>query len=494
VGAAKGGSPGKQSLVSPAFGLDKPPQRNYKGLQLQHLMPGGWKAMTFVQPSKNRKRYLLIGSAVIAVLAVAAWLLLGQRLEFGKPSFTSKGEIRTIGWNTPLILTFSDSKSGLSRTAVALTQDGKTYPLSTLTYPSGKYKSHEVRVILDPAKHKLREGPATLHISAEDGALFGNSMTVDRPVMIDFGPPQILLLSTQNHLNPGGTGVLTYRVSEPVSVTGVYIDQAFFRAYPVSLSGQPGFICYVPVPMDAGSKPMHLRIVARDLGGNESSSTVPYVLLKKTFRSDRMMLSDSFLQQKMPEFQASNPPLRGKNLLETFIYVNSQIREANFKTIQGICEKSEPRQLWSDTFLRMKNASPMALFGDRRTYIYGGQTVGESVHGGVDLASTAQAPIEAANSGIVVFAGPLGIYGNTVIIDHGFGLFTLYAHLSSISVKGSQSVSRGDVLGASGLTGLAGGDHLHFGIMAGGRFVNPQEWWDPHWINDNVLKKLQIGA
>ncbi|HNS57103.1 MAG TPA: M23 family metallopeptidase, partial [Smithellaceae bacterium] len=141
-------------------------------------------------------------------------------------------------------------------------------------------------------------------------------------------------------------------------------------------------------------------------------------------------------------------------------------------------------------FLRMSNASPMALFGDKRTYVAGSNVVGESVHGGVDLASTMHAPIEAANNGIVVFASALGIYGNAVIIDHGQGLFSLYSHLSSINTTVGKTVKKQELIGYSGMSGLAGGDHLHFSILVGGQFVNPQEWWDPHWINDNVNKKM----
>ena len=132
----------------------------------------------------------------------------------------------------------------------------------------------------------------------------------------------------------------------------------------------------------------------------------------------------------------------------------------------------------------------MALFGDRRTYFYGGKAVGDSIHTGVDLASLAHAPIEAANTGVVRFAGELGIYGNAVIIDHGLGLATLYAHLSAIQVRPEQTVKRGEIIGSSGATGLAGGDHLHFGVAINGQFVDPREWWDPHWIEDNVTKKM----
>ena len=206
-----------------------------------------------------------------------------------------------------------------------------------------------------------------------------------------------------------------------------------------------------------------------------------------------MNLSDNFLQQKMPEFQSQNPILQGKTPLETFIYVNGKMREDNDNTIREICRTSNPRQLWEGTFLRMKNAAPMALFGDKRKYQYQGKVVGESIHMGVDLASTTNAPVEAANHGIVAYTGYLGIYGNFVIIDHGFGFFTVYGHLNSIDVKKVQEVRKGDVIGRTGSSGLAGGDHLHFGMLIGGQFVNPQEWWDAHWIADNVTKKMAIS-
>ncbi len=199
-----------------------------------------------------------------------------------------------------------------------------------------------------------------------------------------------------------------------------------------------------------------------------------------------MNLSDNFLQQKMPEFQAMIPSLQGKTYLEVFIHVNSEMRKENFQTIQKICKNSSPKQLWEGPFLRMSNAAPMALFGDKRIYRYNKKNVAESVHEGVDLASTARAPIEASNKGIVVFTGFLGIYGNTVIIDHGMGLFSLYAHLSSIDTSAGKKVEKGAKIGLSGLSGLAGGDHLHFSMIVGGQFVNPQEWWDPHWIKDNL--------
>jgi murein DD-endopeptidase MepM/ murein hydrolase activator NlpD len=287
--------------------------------------------------------------------------------------------------------------------------------------------------------------------------------------------------------------VILYRTSKPVISSGVKGENHFYPGYATTISDKPCIISYFSLPMDARHGGTTIKVIARDQAGNETSVALPSLIRNKKFRSDKMTLSENFLQQKMPEFQSHNPVLQGKTPLDTFIYVNGKMREENDNTIRDICRTSNPRQLWEGTFLRMKNAAPMALFGDKRKYQYQGKVVGESIHMGVDLASTTNAPVEAANHGIVAYAGYIGIYGNFVIIDHGFGFFTLYGHLNSIDVKKGQEVRKGDVIGHTGSSGLAGGDHLHFGMLIGGQFVNPQEWWDAHWIADNVTKKMAVS-
>jgi murein DD-endopeptidase MepM/ murein hydrolase activator NlpD len=91
----------------------------------------------------------------------------------------------------------------------------------------------------------------------------------------------------------------------------------------------------------------------------------------------------------------------------------------------------------------------------------------------------------------VAFVGDLGIYGNTIIIDHGLGLFTLYSHLSAIDVKPGDAIKKRQIIGKTGDTGLAAGDHLHFGVYLDGVAVLPKEWWDEKWLRDNVYAKLQ---
>ena len=437
----------------------------------------------------KRHFWFMITGIILLTAGGCGWFFMTLG-EGDSPQVVTEGDPGMLGRQKLLAVTFSDTGMGLRHTEIIITQDNRPRVLSALDYPDRGVRKKALSIAVDAAALKLHDGPATLTLTAVDHSLWKNRTVVERPVTIDFLPPQIFPLNPANHINPGGACVVTYTLSEPPSLTGVQVGNLFYPGYPVTLPGKTGYVAYFTLPMDATQGTPQIRIMARDKAENETLSGIPTLILKRKFRSDTMTLSDAFLEQKVPEFQAMIPALRGKTAIDTFIYVNTRLRDDNLQTIQSVCRKSEPRQLWQETFIRMKNAAPMALFGNRRTYLYGGKPVGESIHTGVDLASLAHASIEAANAGIVRFAGPLGIYGNAIIIDHGLGLTTLYGHLSAISVRPDQSVKRGETIGTSGVSGLAGGDHLHFSILVNGQFVDPREWWDPHWIEDNVTKKM----
>lgn len=426
----------------------------------------------------------------VVIIAGIGLLYLGNFLERGNPQIKANQDISMIGKQKKLDITFADRESGLAQIYMEIIQDNKGYILVSENIPSRGNKQKIISVNLDTVALKLHDGPAAIKFVSTDHSLFKNKTVLSQPVTINTVPPQIYLLNPVNNVNQGGTCFIAFRTSKPAALTGVYVNDCFTPGYTAMIDNKPTSLVYFALPMDATKTKTGIKVYIRDIAGNDSIVAIPCLIKEKKFRSDKMNLSESFLQQKMPEFQAMIPALAGKTPLEVFVYVNGQMRNDNFRTIQSICQKSSPNKLWDGTFLRMSNAQPMALFGDKRTYMVGGKDVGNSVHGGVDLASTMHAPIEAANNGIVVFAGALGIYGNAVIIDHGQGLFTIYGHMSSLNTTVGKAVKKQEVIGHSGISGLAGGDHLHFGILVGGQFVNPQEWWDPHWIEDNVNKKM----
>jgi murein DD-endopeptidase MepM/ murein hydrolase activator NlpD len=176
---------------------------------------------------------------------------------------------------------------------------------------------------------------------------------------------------------------------------------------------------------------------------------------------------------------------------EVFVAVNKTLRKQNEDKIVEVTTKATPQILWQGAFTQLSNSKVEANFADYRTYTWQNEPVDSAYHLGYDLSVTKRYPVEAANNGTVAFAGDLGIYGNCVILDHGIGLYTLYGHLSSIDVKVGDTVKPRQVLGRSGETGLAGGDHLHFGVYLNGVAVLPVEWWDAKWINDNITPKLE---
>ncbi len=434
-----------------------------------------------------------IAIPVLIIIAAAALMFFTPYFEVSRPDIKPSAPINPVGLQKVLTVDFADDNSGLSHLDLAVFQDGKGFTLTSLDFPEKGLKKKTVTVELNPVNLKLHEGAATVVLTAVDHSIFKNTSRLTEQVSIDLNPPQVSILSSAHNISPGGTCLVIYKISKDVEKSGVWVGQDYFPGYAANLGGKPCYLAYFPIPLDP-DKGMKISLSAKDRGGNEAIASLPYHLKPKKFKKDTVEISENFLSQKMPEFQQRDPNLQGKSHLETFIYVNETMRAENFRTIQGVCAKTSSTQLWQGPFLRMKNAAPMAGFGDMRTYTSQKKKIGASTHLGVDLASTAHAPIEAANSGTVAFTGYLGIYGNAAMIDHGFGVFSLYAHMNEIKVKEGQQVAKGDVIGASGVSGLAGGDHLHFSVLVGGRFVSPIEWWDSHWIADNVDKKLAEAA
>jgi len=231
-------------------------------------------------------------------------------------------------------------------------------------------------------------------------------------------------------------------------------------------------------------------LVATDKAGNTREMPLVYELKNVHYRKSTIALTDSFLQTKVASLLKDGEARLGSPK-DVFVAVNKNLRKENEDNITAITRKSTAPILWSGAFAQLSNSKVEANFADQRTYTYDHQQIDAAYHLGYDLSVTKRYPVEAANSGRVAFAGDLGIYGNTVILDHGVGLFTLYSHLSSIDVKDGESIKQKQILGRTGETGLAGGDHLHYGVYLHGVAVLPVEWWDAKWIQDNIQPKLE---
>jgi murein DD-endopeptidase MepM/ murein hydrolase activator NlpD len=423
-----------------------------------------------------------------------------------------EGEAPVVQWDAPsplhlgksaeVPLTVTDADSGLRRLRIVLSKDGKEIALSDTEFPTSgplgleKTKQDTARIKIDPASMGLTDGKASLRISLWDHSWrnwwHGNLNDLQMEVVIDTRSPVIENLTPQNYVNQGGAGLAVYRLSEPCQASGVRVGENYFPGTGGLFPDKAVHIAFFGVShLQANAAEIVLE--AKDLAGNSSRMRWPYQFRKKAFKKDSLAVTDSFITQILPEFQALMPAASKASLKDQFLFINRDLRQANYQQIVAATAKTEPAILWKGPFLRLPNSAPRAGFADHRTYLYANREIDQQDHMGVDLASLASSPVPAANSGVVIFTGFIGIYGQTVIVDHGLGLFSMYSHLSQIAVKPGERVGKEVVLGHTGSTGLAAGDHLHFSILIQHLFVDPIEWWDSHWIQDNVLLKLDAA-
>jgi hypothetical protein len=331
-------------------------------------------------------------------------------------------------------------------------------------------------------------GEAFLRVVARDwslrGALAGNEIRVDVPVTVDLAAPRISVETGLTYVRRGGAATVVYSISEPTARDGVVVGEAFFRGYP--LRGRR--VAYYAVPTDAPRDP-EIRVVAEDAAGNESRASWPVVVKERKLPEAEVRLPESFLEERVvPMARAER--IGTDDLVAAFEEINTRVRGENEARVREIASDSADDRLWQGPFEQLANSKVTSRFAERRTYLTNGKGISHATHFGYDLATTRAAPVTAANGGRVLFADDLGIYGNCVLVDHGQGIVSLYGHLSRIDVTPDDRVERGQVIGLSGMTGLAGGDHLHFAILVGDTYVDPLEWWDPKWVRTNIEARI----
>jgi murein DD-endopeptidase MepM/ murein hydrolase activator NlpD len=322
-------------------------------------------------------------------------------------------------------------------------------------------------------------------------------VVVKKPLEVKLTPPAVAATSQFVHPTQGGAEVVVYEVGPgPVVNDGVRVGAWFFPGFPLP-GGTPAqrFALFaVPYDLDVDEAEARTRFVlsAEDPLGNRAEATFIHKYFRRPLRKDVIELKETFMKKVTDEIYGRTPALtRTGNLLDDYLQLNRDLRKQNNAELVALAKQSQPRFLWRQTFVPMQNAAVKGSFADRRAYVAKGKQVDAQDHLGFDLASLRGAPVLAGNAGAVVLARYFGIFGNCVVLDHGYGLQSLYAHLSTIAVKEGASVDRGQELGRTGATGLAGGDHLHFTTLIGGLAVNPIEWWDDHWIKDRL--KLKLG-
>lgn len=447
----------------------------------------------------------LVFIVILFIILPLTWVFVNE-FEGEKPQIHFKSPSSYLNKSYEMSVSVFDKGTGLRNVNVSLVQNGKKKILLNKKYPfkgsenffmgSGIFKD-SFKIPVQAWKYGMADGQAVFKISAHDyswrGWNSGNRAYKEIKVVIDTKPPEIDVLTRTNNIERGGTGLVIYRLFEDGLKNGVMVGKNFFPGYSGMFNDKNVFACFFALSYKQGPG-TKIAVEAEDPAGNISKKGFYHYIKDRKFKHDVINISDSFLARKMPDFdlgakQASFDSLK-KPLLKKFLYINQILRKQNSKDVLKCMSKTQHSILWKGVFGRLPHSANRAGFADHRVYKYHGREIDREVHLGVDLASIANSSVTAANSGRVISTEKIGIFGNTVVIDHGFGLCTTYSHLSRFLVKKGEMVKKGEIIAKTGSTGLAGGDHLHFGVGVNNVFVNPLEWWDKKWIQNNILSKI----
>ena len=427
---------------------------------------------------------------IVVILAGVGLVLFAPFFERKPPQIQLLSPKGYINAKSTIKLSLTDRPTGLKEARVILQQGKRSWHLYTGTFRVGTY-SVRIPLMVEPAKLGLKEGPAVLLVRATDRSFWnlgrGNTAEAKFRLTVDYTPPLVELLDNTRYIYEQGAGAAVFETSEDAVSAGVQVGKLFFKAYPQKSHKRTLWAVLFGIPLYAHSH--KARLVVRDRAGNTRIVSIPFHVIPRKVVKETITISDDFIEKKvyplLPPGDRDLPPI------QAFKKVNTEVRQQSNERLSRLAAQSSGSCLWKGPFIQLKGSKVTATFGDERTYLYKGKVIGHSVHLGYDLASVAHAPVPAANRGRVLFTGFVGVYGNVVLIDHGLGLVTLYAHLSSATVSQGQQVEKGQIIGYTDSTGLAGGDHLHYGVFLSGHPVNPMEWWDKRWLRDRILAVLK---
>jgi murein DD-endopeptidase MepM/ murein hydrolase activator NlpD len=445
--------------------------------------------------------------AIVVLLGGAggggAWFWAGRQ---PGPTIEIQQPDRFIGQSTSLELMVQSPDGQFAAVDVRLEQGDQSLEVFSLAQPAqGEVRqdtAEQIYIIRPVGKQdipELQPGPARIVVRASRPVLYGlreAESQLARDVEIRLEPPRVEVHSTLHYVNHGGAEFVVYRATPADVDSGVRVGDQTYPGFPASgvgISGDAMRVAFFALTHDQDLN-TQISVYARDPAGNETTAALVHRAFPKQFVRSRIGIDDRFVQRVVPAIAATTPGMdlstAPEDLVDSFVRINSDLRQQNADTIAEYARDTSPDMLWRSAFQALGNASVEAGFADSRTYLFEGEEIDRQVHLGFDLAVTQRIPILAAHAGVVLRAADLGIYGNCVIVDHGLGVQSLYAHLSSFDVNVGDRVEQGQALGRSGMTGLAGGDHLHFTMLVNGHPVNPVEWWDPQWMQDRVLRKI----
>lgn len=411
-----------------------------------------------------------------------------------------------------LNLVVNDRHSGVDAVVIRLEQGGKATTIFQKQYPT-KVVREELKIPLNAKEHSLRKGDARLSIAVFDRSFWSNAARTTLPLTIDYEKPEIAVIPDQHNATLGGAELVFYRVTDDnPGFSGVTIGSELLPGFQAK-NFDPEFeafpdlyLAFFPVPRSLAGGGESLRIFARDVVGNITYAPVSFrasngggkelpVVITSAQSDERIdPLYDQYVIKRAKlagdPVRPVTPAVSDDDRLERIKSVAQDYRDLIEQGLKSLFARPKGQRFWEGTFAKNAGKEQQG-FGDQIAIRLGDKVGGQFRQSGVFSSLAPNSEVRAANNGIVIFADDLGIYGKTVILDHGFGLTSLYANLSAFEHLEGDRVSRGDVIGRSGASGLVFGPGLTYEMRLHGEPIRPIEWWDATWQRDHVEAKVK---
>jgi peptidase M23-like protein len=377
--------------------------------------------------------FAIVTLAVVGLLVGAAWATGAGAYVIWWLTNTAPP---TVALSAP-----TDPVRGTVTLVIQVGPEGRARPVEVTV--DGRPLAVEERVPVDTMS--LPDGAHQVNVIAEDSSFRRNRATASATLTTDNTPPVLSIESQPPRVLQGHTWLLRIRTNEPTAVEARLGD----RTLPVEAGNGFGW-AVVGFGPTADVATVPVVVDGHDPAGNQSEISQPVQVATENFARDEVDI-----------------PQQLATLLQ------SDIRTEEDKALLPNYQKYTQPKLWEGRFMMPINGPIITEFGTLRSY-NGGPVVGH--HGGADIAAGAGRSVLAPARGKVVLIDKVQLRGNIVIVDHGLGVFTTYAHLSAVDVQVGQTVERGQPFAKVGSTGLSTGPHLHWEMWVSGENVNPIEW------------------
>ena len=446
----------------------------------------------------GNKRLILASLGIMTLVIVGIIAFTSIIFETQEPRLNMQGQDLPTHWNLQdeMVVKFDD-ESGIRHYRVQVIFDGEILSDEKEIILN---KPKSIKISLPKPSTLLKNG-ATLQykIAVTDWSnshfFSGNTAKVELNLVVDTTPPSVIPIASSYQIARGGSAIVAFEIKD-MALQDVHINNGTDDFKLFKYLDNDIYVGIIAWPLK--NKFFNAQIIATDKAGNITKQNITLMRnINVAYYHSNIRIEESFLQGKLNELLGRIDKKLHRDFnddVERFVFFNEDIRKEDENRILKACNDLISDDGYIDesfrAFVPLKGSKLVGSFGDYRTYYLNKNKISEAIHLGIDVASVKNAPIIASNKGVVLLKSRLGLYGDTLLIYHGFGVSSLYSHMSDSHVDVSDEVNVGQQIGNTGMTGWAFGDHLHFSILVQGHFVRLSEWLDQKWVDDNIISVL----